>query len=446
MAWYRRSRFVYNAYKSLNSKLLLPKSPVQSPIPRIISNSSSLFYNQFKSSVISGSPSISSKFGYLNGVKQNQSSLFSCVTRRNYHVDRNQIYHFKPRGFKSWFENPRHIFIAVVIGSGVVITVYFGNSEVVPYTKRKHLVLLSRTLERRIGDSQFEKMKEDFKGKILPAIHPDSVRVRLISKDIIESLERGISHERAWSSPGYATESVSHHEIDGHETMKALTEGMDEKVPGDWHKEEEVLDDKWVKDSRKKGEKHGAKTTTNHLEGLNWEVLVVNEPVVNAFCLPGGKIVVFTGLLKHFKSDAELATIIGHEVGHAVARHSAEQITKNMWFAILQLILYQFIAPDFANAMSNLLLRLPFSRKMEIEADYIGLLLMASAGYDPRIAPQVYEKLGKISGESSSLTEYLSTHPSGKKRAQLLARAHIMQEAVDMYREIVAGRAIEGFL
>ncbi|KMS98943.1 hypothetical protein BVRB_3g067440 [Beta vulgaris subsp. vulgaris] len=381
MAWYRRSRFVYNAYKSLNSKLLLPKSPVPSPVPRINSNSSSLFYNQFKSSIISGSPSISSKFGYLNGVKQNQSSLFSCVTRRNYHVDTNQIYLF---------------------------------------------------LERRYGEFRFEKRKEDFKGKILPAIHPDSVRVRLISKDIIESLGRGISHERAWST-------------------KALTEGMDEKVPRDWHKEEEVLDDKWVKDSRKKGEKHGAKTTTNHLEGLNWEVLVVNEPFVNASYFPGGKIVVFTGLLKHLKSDAELATIIGHEVGHAVARHSAERITWIMSFASLQLIL--LIALDFAYARYlqissyvGVLLILSFDRKGEIEADYIGLLLMASAGYDPRIAPQVYEKLGKISGESSSLKEYLSTHPSGKKRAQLLARAHIMKEAVDIYREIVAGHAIEGFL
>ena len=78
-----------------------------------------------------------------------------------------------------------------MVGSGVVITVYFGNSEVLPYTKRKHLVLLSRTLERRSGESHFEKMKEELKGKILPAIHPDNMRIRLISKDIIESLERG---------------------------------------------------------------------------------------------------------------------------------------------------------------------------------------------------------------------------------------------------------------
>lgn len=147
-----------------------------------------------------------------------------------------------------------------------------------------------------------------------------------------------------------------------------------------------------------------------------------------------------------------------------------------MWFAIMQLILYQFVMPDLVNTMSTLLLRLPFSRRcvasfpsqycflsllsfkiswyenlailchrMEMEADYIGLLLMASAGYDPRIAPTVYERLGKVTGDSA-LRDYLSTHPSGKKRAQLLAEAKVMEEALAIYREVRTGRGMEGFL
>ncbi|GKV33682.1 hypothetical protein SLEP1_g42157 [Rubroshorea leprosula] len=80
-----------------------------------------------------------------------------------------------------------------------------------------------------------------------------------------------------------------------------------------------------------------------------------------------------------------------------------------------------------------------------MEADYIGLLLIASAGFDPRVAPSVYEKLGKISGDST-LRDYLSTHPSGKKRAQLLAQAKVMEEALMIYREARAGRGVEGFL
>ncbi|QHO19913.1 Mitochondrial metalloendopeptidase [Arachis hypogaea] len=80
-----------------------------------------------------------------------------------------------------------------------------------------------------------------------------------------------------------------------------------------------------VQQSRKKG------PATSHLDGLNWEVFVVNESDVNAFWLPGGEIVVYTGLLEHFKSDAEIATIIRREVGHALARHTAEYMTKNLW-------------------------------------------------------------------------------------------------------------------
>lgn len=82
---------------------------------------------------------------------------------------------------------------------------------------------------------------------------------------------------------------------------------------------------------------------------------------------------------------------------------------------------------------------------MEMEADYIGLLLLASAGYDPRVAPRVYEKLGQLTGESA-LRDYLSTHPSGRKRAELLRQAKVMEEALGIYREAIAGHGVEGFL
>jgi len=206
------------------------------------------------------------------------------------------------------------VFIVVVVGSGAAITIYYGNLEVVPYTKRKHFVLLSRNMERRIGESQFDQMKKAFKGKILPAIHPESIRVRLIARDIIEALQRGLSHEHVWSEPSYAWEVNTLFEHAEQETLKALTKGLEETVPDKWEGDEGGLDDKWVKNSRKKAEKQGVKPATQHLEGLNWEVLVVDEPIVNAFCLPGGKIVVFTGLLKHFRTDPEIATVLGHEV------------------------------------------------------------------------------------------------------------------------------------
>ncbi|KAK3447304.1 hypothetical protein EUGRSUZ_A02865 [Eucalyptus grandis] len=391
-------------------------------------------------------PLVPRRFGCYGGIGRSQGNPFSSGARRFYYVDRYQVQHFQPRGPKRWFRNPRNVLIVVLVGSGAFVTVYFGNLEDVPYTKRRHFVLLSRDLERRLGESQFEQIKASFKGKILPPIHPESVRVRLIAKDIIEALQRGLRHEQVWRDINYASpEAFEGSERGAHDTLMALSDKTPEKLGETWSREEELLDDRWVDQSRKKGHERGSKPMTSHLEGLNWEVLVVNEPVVNAFCLPGGKIVVFTGLLEHFRTDAEIATIIGHEVAHAVARHSAETITKNLWFAIIQLILYQFVMPDIVNTMSSLFLRLPFSRKMEMEADYIGLLVIASAGYDPRVAPKVFEKLGKVTGDSA-LRDYLSTHPSGKKRAQLLAQAPVMEEALTLYREAIAGRGIEGFL
>lgn len=440
MGWYRRSKFAFESFRNFASKNISP-TPIREPISRINQNGCSSFQASNTSRIFG---LVNTKLGLRAGVNQNQIHTFLGGGRRYYYVDRYQVQHFKPRGFRKWFHKPRNVFIVVAVGSGVVVTIYFGNLETVPYTKRTHFVLLSKAVEKQIGEAQFEQMKKSFKGKILPAIHPESIRIRLISKDIIEALQRGLRHDQVWSDLGYASDGSSGMN-DNNGGAQEILMALSEKPEGSWNREDEILDDSWVKESRKKGEARGAQAATQHLDGLNWEVLVVDEPVVNAFCLPGGKIVVFTGLLKHFRSDAEIATIIGHEIGHAVARHAAEGITKNLWFAILQLILYQFIMPDVVNTMSSLFLRLPFSRRMEMEADYIGLLLIASAGYDPRIAPSVYEKLGKVTGDSL-LRDYLSTHPSGKKRAQLLAQAQVMDEALSIYREVRAGRGIEGFL
>ncbi|XP_022922484.1 uncharacterized protein LOC111430479 isoform X1 [Cucurbita moschata] len=447
MSCYRKSlsKSAFDAFRNLSSKIF----------PELIRDSKSRI-SHGGYSFTAGRPSnsygfqssspIIQRFGRQVRENRRLYNPFFGDSKRFYYVDHYRVQHFKPRGPRRWFQDPRTVLVVVFAGSGVFITVYYGNLETIPYTKRRHFVLLSRAMERSLGESQFEQMKAAFKGKILPAVHPESVRVRLIAKDMIDALQRGLKQENVWSDLGYASEAaIGAPEGSGNETLMALRDSGAGKMEGKWYREDEILDDKWVERSRKKGEKQGSQADISHLDGLKWEVLVVNEAVVNAFCLPGGKIVVFTGLLEHFRSDAEIATIIGHEIGHAVARHAAEGITKNLWFAVLQLILYQFVMPDIVNTMSTLFLRLPFSRRMEMEADYIGLLLIASAGYDPRVAPTVYERLGKVSGDSA-LRDYLSTHPSGKKRAQLLAQAKVMEEALSVYREVRAGRGVEGFL
>ncbi|KAL4283778.1 hypothetical protein GQ457_16G024880 [Hibiscus cannabinus] len=434
MACCRRAKVLVNSLRCSFTSTPFLRSPTRASFGSWVSSA-----NRAKFSGFSSYSSISQRLGISSKYHCNP---FSDGAKRFYFVDRHQVHHFKPRGFRRWFQNPRNAFVVVLLGSGVLITVYFGNLETVPYTKRKHFVLLSKDMEKKLGETQFEQLKAGFKGKILPAIHPESVRVRLIAKNIIDSLQRGLSHDQIWHDLEYASPGTSLE----HGAITTLS-GREEDLGITWSREDEILDDKWVRQSRKESQEKGSssKPTTNHLEGLNWEVLVINQPEVNAMCLPGGKIVVFTGLLEHFRTDSEIATIIGHEVAHAVARHIAETITKNLWFAILQLILYQFIMPDLVNTMSALFFRLPFSRRMELEADYIGLLLLASAGYDPRTAPKVFEKLGKVA-KDSTLHDYLSTHPSGKKRAQLLAQAQVMEEALTIYRDVVAGRGVEGFL
>ncbi|KAK1619481.1 hypothetical protein QYE76_024998 [Lolium multiflorum] len=372
---------------------------------------------------------------------------------------RPQVIHFSRRrggsggGGARWYHDRRKLTAAVLISGGAAVVVYFGNLETVPYTNRTHFILVSPRLERQLGESQFADLKKELAAKILPPLHPDSVRVRLIASEIVRALHRGLADRRAddFSDASYGDISsdlaIRNRDMDAEDVMQRASPDKDAGAAAAAQRNDELLDDRWVAESRRRGKARGAQPQTKHLNELNWEVIVVRDNIVNAMCLPGGKIVVFTGLLDHFKTDAEIATVLSHEIGHAIARHVPEMITKGMWFTILQIVILQFIyMPDLINAMSNLLLRLPFSRRMEIEADHIGVMLQASAGFDPRVAPTVYEKLGKIAGNQSALKNYLSTHPSSQKRAELLSRAQVMEEAMQLYREARAGHGTEGFL
>ena len=173
-----------------------------------------------------------------------------------------------------------------------------------------------------------------------------------------------------------------------------------------------------------------------------WEFHVIDKPkIVNAFCLPGGKIFVYTGLFKFVASDAELATVIGHETGHALARHGAERMSMALLAelgeaagaAALHLQTEEALqAFDQAYGLvANVALLLPYSRTQEYEADHIGLILMALAGYDPHAALTFWEKMAKNSKEKPTL-EFLSTHPLDAKRISRI-RA-LIPEAMRYYR------------
>jgi metalloendopeptidase OMA1, mitochondrial len=154
---------------------------------------------------------------------------------------------------------------------------------------------------------------------------------------------------------------------------------------------------------------------------LPWEVKVIEEAQANAFALPGGKIAVYTGILPITKDDAGLAAVIGHEVGHVLAHHSAERVSQQMIAQDLGGALASGLGanPQLSQQAVGLLtqgLQLPWGRKQESEADHIGLVLMAKAGYDPHAARDLWMRMAAASQGSSRPPEFLSTHPSEETR------------------------------
>ncbi len=155
--------------------------------------------------------------------------------------------------------------------------------------------------------------------------------------------------------------------------------------------------------------------------GYKWEFRVFDNPQANAFCLPGGKVGVTNSLFAFTANEAELATVVGHEIGHAIARHGGERMTHGILQEVgSQAVSYGTQEPMFVSAfglLSNVGAVLPYSRVHEYEADHIGLMLMAKAGYYPRAALSFWKKFGK-GGSDQRVMELLSTHPMSKKRLE----------------------------
>lgn len=174
-----------------------------------------------------------------------------------------------------------------------------------------------------------------------------------------------------------------------------------------------------------------------------WEVKVIkDDKTMNAFALPGGKIAVYTGIFPVAKNEAGLAAILGHEITHALARHGGERMSQGVLTevgleAVNLALATQGANPAVAQATmaalgvgANVGILLPFSRAHESEADYVGLLLAAQAGYDPREAVHVWERMERFS--KGQPAEFLSTHPSHGTRIKQLQGW--MDEALSLYR------------
>lgn len=162
---------------------------------------------------------------------------------------------------------------------------------------------------------------------------------------------------------------------------------------------------------------------------FEWQLSVVESPQVNAFCLPGGKIVVYTGILPVSRTEAGLAVVMGHEIAHALARHGAERMAQEKLINIGQMAAFGSIG-DMDPAMQKTVMtafglgakfgvQLPFSRDHESEADHLGLFLMAIAGYDPEEAPKFWVRMSEAT-KGGQPPEFMSTHPGHETRVHQL--------------------------
>ena len=180
----------------------------------------------------------------------------------------------------------------------------------------------------------------------------------------------------------------------------------------------------------------------NEVQNFKWEFNLVQDPNVNAFCMPGGKIVVYEGLLPVTQNEASLAVVLGHEVAHAVAKHSAEQITKQQHAStgtqilggVLQAVGVDAGTASIATAVAGQaasLMNLKYSRNNETEADHMGLVFAAMAGYDPRVAVSFWQRMASSGGANTPT--WLSSHPSDAQRISDIQNK-FLPEALKYYK------------
>jgi len=179
----------------------------------------------------------------------------------------------------------------------------------------------------------------------------------------------------------------------------------------------------------------------DRLEGYEWEFNLVDDPNVNAWCMPGGKVVIYTGIMPVAQDETGLAVVMGHEIAHAFAKHGAERMSQQLVIQMGSIALSTAMDkyPEKTKSIfmsaygvgSQVGFLLPYSRVHESEADHLGLIFMAMAGYNPEEAPFFWERMSAQS-KGSAAPEFLSTHPAPETRIQKLK--DLVPEAMTYYR------------
>ncbi|MGD8500466.1 MAG: M48 family metallopeptidase [Phycisphaerales bacterium] len=180
----------------------------------------------------------------------------------------------------------------------------------------------------------------------------------------------------------------------------------------------------------------------DRLAGYEWEFNLVEDPNVNAWCMPGGKVVVYTGILPIAQGETGLAVVMGHEIAHAFAKHGAERMTQGLLVQMGGVALSTALR-DRPEETKNLFLQsygigtqvgvlLPYSRVHESEADHLGMVFMAMAGYNPEEAVGFWQRMG-AQDKGARPPEFLSTHPAGETRIRKLKE--LLPDAMRYYKQ-----------
>ncbi|EIN04507.1 hypothetical protein PUNSTDRAFT_122835 [Punctularia strigosozonata HHB-11173 SS5] len=320
--------------------------------------------------------------------------------------------------------------LLVAVGTGLTVY-YVSHLERVPETGRWRFIDSNPKMETKLGEYMHQELVQEFRGKILPPNHPLTLQIRKVVERILTANDLG--------------------HLKGSEPSVTLPQLLSQALPGLGAHDESGGWDPYLN----RGANDVAPGTGGG--GREWNLLVVNDPnVVNAMATYGD-IVVFTGLLPVTKDEQGLAAVIGHEIGHCVARHTSERYSRSRILLAITTLVAAALGTDFgiANIATKLLLDLPNSRAQELEADLIGLRLCSKACYDPRAAPRVQAALADLERKHPGALriDLLATHPKSDRRAQILEQhlpeAYAMQAAspacAGLQAELDAFRHAYGF-
>ncbi|WVQ93447.1 hypothetical protein IAU59_000521 [Kwoniella sp. CBS 9459] len=294
--------------------------------------------------------------------------------------------------FKRRLGGDRAVWVyGIGVGGGGIY--YVTHLERVAETGRLRFMDVDEAQERELGRQTQLSTLSEYSTAVLPANHPTTRRVRAVATRIIES--SGLGRVKSGGEMG----------------------AVEGKVPA-WGGGAEPDFGEIFSGSGPEGARAQEGKETE------WEVYVIDDrKTKNAFVLPGGKIFVFTGILPVSANDDGLATVLGHEVAHQVARHPAERMSSmKVLFALGFLLESLGLDVGITRLLLTFMLQLPNSRKNESEADFIGLRLMSKACFDPTESTKMWQRMSESESGGGLSTDFLSTHPANAKRIKQLEK------------------------